>query len=132
MTRVSLISVLDRPRAISRRTSVSRWVSAPSAGSGAESWLGWNAGAAPMTGVRLVRLYAVGRRVPAAAIAIAACAIGLRIALLGHLRLAVTAVLTAAAIGLLCAAARRRPVLDRTDGVPGRGGVRALHAGDPD
>jgi hypothetical protein len=37
-----------------------------------------------MTGVRLVRLYAVGRRVPVAAIAIAACAIGLRIALLGH------------------------------------------------
>src|SRR6266704_2810388 len=32
MTRVSLISVLDRPRAISRSTSVSRWVSAPSAG----------------------------------------------------------------------------------------------------
>lgn len=100
-----------------------------------------------MTGVRLVRLYAVGRRVPVAAIAMAACAIGLRIALLGHwdaygalqlplifevaaavsivatavspfgepervagrwlpfLRLAVTAVLTAAAIGLLAAAA---------------------------
>jgi hypothetical protein len=100
-----------------------------------------------VTGVRLVRLYAVGRRVPVAAIAIAACAIGLRIALLGHwdaygalqlplifevaaavsivataaspfgepervaggqlpfLRLAVTAVLTAAAIGLLAAAA---------------------------
>ena len=100
-----------------------------------------------MTGVRLVRLYAVGRRVPVAAIAIAACAIGLRIALLGHwdaygalqlplifevaaavsivataaspfgepervaggwlpfLRLAVTAVLTAAAIGLLAVAA---------------------------
>ena len=100
-----------------------------------------------MTGVRLVRLYAVGRRVPVAAIAIAACAIGLRIALLGHwdaygalqlplifevaaavsivataaspfgepervaggrlpfLRLTVTAALTAAAIGLLAAAA---------------------------
>jgi hypothetical protein len=99
-----------------------------------------------MTGVRLVRLYAVGRRVPIAAIAIAACAIGLRIALLGHwdaygalqlplifevaaavsivataaspfgepervagrwlpfLRLAVTAALTVAAIGLLAAA----------------------------
>lgn len=99
-----------------------------------------------MTGVRLARLYAVGRRVPIAAIAIAACAIGLRIALLGHwdaygalqlplifevaaavsivattaspfgepervaghwlpfLRLAVTAALTVAAIGLLAAA----------------------------
>jgi hypothetical protein len=33
---------------------------------------------------RLVRLYAVSRRVPAAAAAIAACAIGLRIALIGH------------------------------------------------
>jgi hypothetical protein len=99
-----------------------------------------------MTGVRLVRLYAVSRRVPFAVPAIAACAIGLRIALLGHwdaygalqlplvfetaaavsvaattaspfgepervagrwlpyLRLAVTAALTAAAIGLLAAA----------------------------
>jgi hypothetical protein len=37
-----------------------------------------------MTGVRLVRLYSTGRRVPVAAMAIAACAIGLRIALLGH------------------------------------------------
>ena len=37
-----------------------------------------------MTGARLVRLYAVGRRVPFAVLAIAACAIGLRIALLGH------------------------------------------------
>ena len=99
-----------------------------------------------MTGARLVRLYAVNRRVPFALLAIAACAIGLRIALLGHwdaygalqlplifevaaavsivataaspfgepervagrrlpyLRLAVTAALTAAAIGLLAAA----------------------------
>jgi hypothetical protein len=99
-----------------------------------------------VTGARLVRLYAVSRRVPFAALAIAACAIGLRIALLGHwdaygalqlplifeaaaavsvvatvaspfgepervagrwlpyLRLAVTAALTAAAIGLLAAA----------------------------
>ena len=37
-----------------------------------------------MTGVRLVRLYAVGRRVPCALIAIAAIAIALRIALLGN------------------------------------------------
>ncbi len=37
-----------------------------------------------MTGARLVRLYATGRRVPFALLAIAACAIGLRIALLGH------------------------------------------------
>jgi hypothetical protein len=37
-----------------------------------------------VTGARLVRLYAVGRRVPAATAAIAACGIGLRIALLGH------------------------------------------------
>ena len=99
-----------------------------------------------MTGARLVRLYAVNRRVPFAVLAIAACAIGLRIALLGHwdaygalqlplvfevaaavsvvatvaspfgepervtgrwlpyLRLAVTAALTAVAIGLLAAA----------------------------
>jgi hypothetical protein len=99
-----------------------------------------------VTGPRLVRLYATGRRVPAAVIAIAASAIGLRIALLGHwdaygalqlplifetaavvsivattaspfgepervtgrllpfLRLAATAALTAAAVGLLAAA----------------------------
>ena len=37
-----------------------------------------------MTSARLLRLYAVGRRVPFAVLAIAACAIGLRIALLGH------------------------------------------------
>jgi hypothetical protein len=37
-----------------------------------------------VTGARLVRLYAAGRRVPFAVLAIAACAIGLRIALLGH------------------------------------------------
>ena len=35
-------------------------------------------------GLRLVRLYAASRRVPAAVAAIAACAIGLRIALIGH------------------------------------------------
>ncbi len=35
-------------------------------------------------GMRLVRLYATSRRVPAAVIAIAACAVGLRIALIGH------------------------------------------------
>jgi hypothetical protein len=37
-----------------------------------------------VTGARLVWLFAVGRRVPFAVLAIAACAIGLRIALLGH------------------------------------------------
>jgi hypothetical protein len=37
-----------------------------------------------VTGARLVRLYAVGRRVPFAVLGIAACAIGLRLALLGH------------------------------------------------
>jgi hypothetical protein len=99
-----------------------------------------------VTGTRLVWLYAVGRRVPVALLAIAACAIGLRIALiwpwdaygalqlplvfetaaavsvvataaspfgepervtgrwLPFLRLAATAVLTVAAIGLLAAA----------------------------
>jgi hypothetical protein len=99
-----------------------------------------------VTAARLVRLYAVNRRVPFAVLAIAACAAGLRIALLGHwdaygalqlplifevaaavsvaatvaspfgepervagrwlpyLRLAVTAALTAAAVGLLTAA----------------------------
>ena len=35
-------------------------------------------------GMRLVRLHAVSRRVPATVAAIAACAIGLRIALIGH------------------------------------------------
>jgi hypothetical protein len=38
----------------------------------------------PRAGTRLLRLHAVSRRVPAAVAAIAACAIGLRIALLGH------------------------------------------------
>ena len=38
----------------------------------------------PRPGLRLLRLHAVSRRVPAAIAAIAACAIGLRIALLGH------------------------------------------------
>ena len=38
-----------------------------------------------MTGVRLVRLYAVSRRVPVAVLVVTACAIGLRVALLlGH------------------------------------------------
>ena len=41
-------------------------------------------GRPPRAGVRLVRLYATSRRVPAAVIAIAACALGLRIALTGH------------------------------------------------
>ncbi len=35
-------------------------------------------------GTRLVRLYAISRRVPAAVAAIAACALGLRLALIGH------------------------------------------------
>ena len=38
----------------------------------------------PRAGMRLLRLHAASRRVPAAVAAIAACAIGLRIALLGH------------------------------------------------
>jgi len=38
----------------------------------------------PRAGMRLVRLYAASRRVPAAAAAIAACALGLRLALIGH------------------------------------------------
>ena len=38
----------------------------------------------PRAGVRLVRLYATSRRVPAAVTAIVACALGLRIALTGH------------------------------------------------
>ena len=37
-----------------------------------------------MTGARLVRLYALSRAVPAAALAIALCAVGLRVALLRH------------------------------------------------
>ena len=58
----------------------------------------------PQAGLRLVRLHAASRRVPAALAAIAACAIGLRIALawqLGHLRRA------AAAAGVRGRAARR-------------------------
>jgi len=39
---------------------------------------------APRAGLRLVRLYATSRRIPAAAAAIVACALGLRIALTGH------------------------------------------------
>jgi hypothetical protein len=38
----------------------------------------------PRAGMRLLRLHGASRRVPAAITAIAACAIGLRIALLGH------------------------------------------------
>jgi hypothetical protein len=37
-----------------------------------------------LTMLRLMRLFAVGRRIPYAVAAIAACAIGLRVALLGH------------------------------------------------
>ncbi len=40
MTRVSLISALDRPRAISRSTSVSRWVSALSGRGTGTLWRG--------------------------------------------------------------------------------------------
>jgi hypothetical protein len=36
------------------------------------------------TGLRLARLHAASRRIPAALVAIVACAVGLRIALLGH------------------------------------------------
>lgn len=38
----------------------------------------------PWAGTRLLRLHAASRRVPAAVTAVAACAIGLRMALLGH------------------------------------------------
>jgi hypothetical protein len=38
----------------------------------------------PRAGIRLARLYATSRRIPAAVAAIAACALGLRLALLGH------------------------------------------------
>ena len=38
----------------------------------------------PRRGMRLLRLHAASRRVPAAVAAIAACALGLRIALIGH------------------------------------------------
>jgi hypothetical protein len=47
---------------------------------GRKTRLGWP----PRAGMRLLRLHAASRRVPAAMAAIAACAIGLRIALLGH------------------------------------------------
>jgi len=50
------------------------------AASGRQARLAWSPGA----GWRLLRLHAASRRVPAAIAAIAACAIGLRIALLGH------------------------------------------------
>jgi hypothetical protein len=45
-----------------------------------KTWPAWP----PRTGTRLLRLHAISRRVPAATAAIAACAIGLRIALIGH------------------------------------------------
>jgi hypothetical protein len=45
-----------------------------------KAWPAWP----PRAGTRLLRLHAVSRRVPAAIAAIAACAIGLRIALIGH------------------------------------------------
>jgi hypothetical protein len=45
-----------------------------------KAWLAWP----PRAGTRLLRLHAISRRVPAAIAAIAACAIGLRIALIGH------------------------------------------------
>jgi hypothetical protein len=54
--------------------------SMPAAGSDRRARLAWP----PQPGLRLLRLHAVSRRVPAAIAAIAACAIGLRIALLGH------------------------------------------------
>jgi len=44
------------------------------------AWPAWP----PRAGTRLLRLHAVSRRVPAATAAIAACAIGLRIALIWH------------------------------------------------
>ena len=50
------------------------------AASGRKARLAWSPGA----GWRLLRLHAASRRVPAAIAAIAACAIGLRTALLGH------------------------------------------------
>jgi len=47
---------------------------------GGKTWPAWP----PRAGTRLLRLHAISRRVPAAIAAIAACAIGLRIALIGH------------------------------------------------
>ncbi len=54
-------------------------VPAVAAGSGAQQ-----PARAPRPAVRLARLYATSRRVPAAVTAIVACALGLRIALAGH------------------------------------------------
>jgi hypothetical protein len=59
--------------------SETRAVPAATAGPGAPR-LTWP----PRAGMRLVWLYATSRRVPAAVAAIAACALGLRIALTGH------------------------------------------------
>src|SRR5215831_8006014 len=52
----------------------------PAAASHQKARLAW----LPRAGTRLLRLHAASRRVPAAMAAIAACAIGLRIALIGH------------------------------------------------
>jgi hypothetical protein len=52
----------------------------PTAAPGRKARLAWP----PRAGTRLLRLHAASRRVPAAIAAIAACAIGLRIALIGH------------------------------------------------
>ena len=60
-------------------TGETRAVPATTAGPGAPRLTG-----SPWTGMRLVRLYATSRRVPAAVTAIMACALGLRIALTGH------------------------------------------------
>jgi len=53
---------------------------APTAAPDREARLAWP----PRAGMRLLRLYAASRRVPVAIGAIAACAVGLRIALTGH------------------------------------------------
>ena len=60
-------------------TGGTRAAPATAAGPGAPQLTG-----SSRAGVRLVRLYATSRRVPAAVTAIAACALGLRIALTGH------------------------------------------------
>jgi hypothetical protein len=60
-------------------TGETRAVPVTAAGPGAPRLTG-----SPRTGMRLVRLYAISRRIPAAVAAIVACALGLRIALFGH------------------------------------------------
>ena len=68
-----------RPEAVAMTTGGTRAAPATTAAPSAPQFTG-----SPRAGMRLVWLYATSRRVPAAVAAIAVCALGLRIALIGH------------------------------------------------